>query len=79
MLNNQETVWVNKFTDIKNPLKRVIYSFDKDQEYLESKVKLGSLGRLSRMRPSVGYITSSWRFVNSVDVDRFYNSENSFI
>jgi len=79
MLNNQETVWVNKFTDIKNPLKRVIYSFDKDQEYLESKVKLGSLGRLSRMRPSVGYITSSWRFVNSVDVDQFYNSENSFI
>jgi len=79
MLNSESTVWVKKFTDIKNPLKRVIYSFDQDKEYFENKVKLGSLGRLSRMRPSVGYITSQWRFTDSPDIDQFYNSTNSFV
>jgi hypothetical protein len=79
MLNNESTVWVKKFTDIKNPLKQVIYGFDRDKEYLENKVKFGSLGRLSRMRPSIGYITSNWRFTDFVDTDQFYNPENSFI
>ena len=79
MLNNESTVWVKKFTDIKNPLKKVIYEFDRDKEYFENKVKFGSLGRLSRMRPSIGYITSNWRFTDFVDTDQFYNPENSFI
>jgi hypothetical protein len=79
MLNNESTVWVKKFTDIKNPLKQVIYRFDRDKEYFENKVKFGSLGRLSRMRPSIGYITSNWRFTDFVDTDQFYNPENSFI
>jgi hypothetical protein len=79
MCNNEKALWVNKFTDIKLPLKEIIYQFDKNQNYLENKVKLGSLGRLSLMRPSIGFITSTWDFLDTVDVESYYNKSNSFI
>lgn len=79
MCNNEKALWVNKFTDIKLPLKEIIYRFDKNQHYLENKVKLGSLGRLSLMRPSIGFITSTWDFLDTVDIESYYNKNNSFI
>jgi hypothetical protein len=79
MLNNESTVWVNKFTDIKMPLKNIIFQYDKDEYYKKNKVKIGSLGRLSRMRPSIGYIKSNWEFSQTVDIEHYYNNRNSFI
>jgi hypothetical protein len=79
MLNNESTVLVNKFTDIKMPLKQVTYQYDKDEYYREHKVKIGSLGRLSRMRPNIGYLKSNWEFSPTVDIDQYYNNQNSFI
>ena len=79
MLNNESTVLVNKFTDIKMPLKQVTYQYDKDAYYREHKVKIGSLGRLSRMRPNIGYLKSNWEFAPTVDIDQYYNNQNSFI
>jgi hypothetical protein len=79
MYNNEKALWVTKFTDIKLPLKEVIYRFDKNKQYLENKTKLGSLGKLSRMRPSIGFITADWQFLDIVDVELYYNKNNSFI
>jgi len=79
MLNNEKVAWVDKFTDIKRPLKEIIYKFDGNQDYLDNKVKLGSLGKLSRLRTSVGYITSDWKFTNTLDTLKYYNNDNSFI
>jgi hypothetical protein len=79
MHNNEKALWVKKFTDIKLPLKEIIYQFDKNQNYLENKVKLGSLGRLSVMRPSIGFITSSWKFLDKIDIESYYNKNNSFV
>jgi hypothetical protein len=79
MINNESTVWVNKFTDIKMPLKNIIFQYDKDEYYKNNKVKIGSLGRLSRMRPSIGYIKSNWEFSETVDIEQYYNNQNSFI
>lgn len=79
MCNNETMLWVKKFKDIKRPLKEIIYNFDRNKNYLENKVKLGSLERLSRMRPSVGFITSEWEFLDTVEVESYYNKNNSFI
>ena len=79
MLNNEKMLWIKKFTDIKKPLKQIIFNFDKNQNYLENKIKLGSLGKLSRMGPSIGFITSDWQFLNNVNTDLYYNNKNSFI
>jgi hypothetical protein len=79
MLNNERALWVNKFTDIKLPLKEIIYRFDHNKNYLENKVKLGSLGKLSRMRPSIGFITADWQFLDEVDIELYYNKNNSFV
>jgi hypothetical protein len=61
------------------PLKNIIFQYDKDEYYKNNKVKIGSLGRLSRMRPSVGYIKSDWEFSQTVNIDQYYNNKNSFI
>lgn len=79
MHNNERALWVDKFTDIKLPLKEVIYKFDNNKKYLENKVKLGSLGKLSKMRPSIGFITTDWKFLNTVSIESYYNKNNSFI
>jgi len=79
MCNNERALWVNKFTDIKLPLKEVIYKFDNNKKYLENKVKLGSLGKLSKMRPSIGFITTDWEFLDNIEIESYYNKNNSFI
>jgi hypothetical protein len=79
MHNNEKALWVDKFTDIKMPLKKIIFKFDNNQNYLDNKVKLGSLGKLSKMRPSVGFITEEWEFLDTVNTQLYYNKNNSFI
>jgi hypothetical protein len=79
LMNNDKMAWVDKFTDIKRPLKEIIYKFDHNQDYLDNKVKLGSLGKLSRLRTSVGYIRSDWTCTNQLDPLKYYNNDNSFI
>lgn len=77
--NNERYVCVDKFKDIKKPLKEIIFEYDKNRIFFENKTKIPSLGKLCRLRPSIGFITNQWEFVDCVDPEKYYYPNNSFI
>ena len=77
--NNEDAVCVSRFVDIKRPLKEIIFNYDKNETFLEHKTKIPSLGKLCRIRPSIGFITNNWQFLDNLNVDDYYNTNNNFI
>jgi hypothetical protein len=77
--NNENNICVSKFRDIKKPLKDIIFDYDKNEDYLINKTKIPSLGKLCWTRPSVGFITNTWSFKDHIDIDIYYNPDNSFL
>ena len=59
--------------------KRLIYDFNHDAEYRDTKVKIGSLGKLFIQKTMPNAITSDFEFLDQIDSDKYYNPNNGFV
>ena len=59
--------------------KRLIYEFNHDKIYRDEKVKIGSLGKLFLQKSMPQAITSNFEFLDTINLDGYYNPNNSFI
>lgn len=79
MLNHHLKV-ESRWQSYKTETKRLIYDFNGDQEYRDSKVKSGSLWRLFLQRRIPIAITDTFEFIEKEDLspNEFYDENNSF-
>lgn len=78
MLNHNLKV-MDSWKTYKWEAKRLIYEFNKDADYRDNKVKIGSLVEIFRQRKLPVAITSEYEFLTETDSEEFYVPNNSFI
>jgi hypothetical protein len=62
----------------KFPAKQLIYDFNRDEQYLNYKVKTGSLYKLFLQKDNPVGLTSGFEFVHRLSADELYLEDNSF-
>lgn len=80
MLNHDKKL-VDNWNTYKTEAKRVIYEFNHDRDYMDNKIKIGSLARLFQQRNTCDAITSEFNYIDqySLKSEDYYNPNNSFI
>jgi hypothetical protein len=58
--------------------KEIIYSYNKDAEYRDHKMKRGSLTPLTMRLHHFKYVDDQWNFYDALDPREFYNPNNDF-
>jgi hypothetical protein len=66
------------WNDYKREAKELIFDYNKDQDYLDRKLKCGSLFNLFRGREFARCVTSDFKFHESLSSEDFYDPTNSF-
>ena len=77
-INNPQVRILKKWTDHKYQAKLEIYDFDKNKNYLETKVKRGSLKTIFNQRLLFEGIDSKFNIIEKIDPDLWYNTNNIF-
>jgi hypothetical protein len=77
-INNPQVRILNKWTDHKYQAKLEIYNFDKNKNYLENKVKRGSLKTIFNQRLLFEGIDSDFNVINKINPDQWYTPNNIF-
>lgn len=77
VLNPDKKIKKN-YKDYKLAAKQFIYSFDKDQNYYENKIKYGSLSKVFRHRIVCEGIDDNFKYIKNLDPLTYYNSSNYF-
>lgn len=68
----------NNWKSYKWQAKEVIYEFNKDAEYRDQKVKMGSLKGLFQQANNSIAMTSAYRFLNEINGQDYYQPDNIF-
>jgi hypothetical protein len=68
----------NEWKDYKREAKQLIFDYNKDADYLDRKLKCGSLYNLFRGREFAKCVTSDFKFQDTLNSDDFYDPSNSF-
>lgn len=77
MLNPDKKIG-SDWKSYKLATKQFIFSFDGDEDYLNNKTKQPSLFRVFLHREIPQGLTSDYIFLNTINLEEFYNSENDF-
>lgn len=73
-LKIKNTWYTYKFT-----AKDLIYEFNKDADYRDNKLKVGSLYRLFLQKDTPVALTDNFEYIYNIDVGKYYQPNNSFI
>jgi hypothetical protein len=76
---NKDLKIKSSWKSYKFPAKEIINNFSQDRDYLENKVKVGSLCRLFVQKQRSVALTSDYEFLPAVNPADFYNPGNSFV
>lgn len=77
MLNHDKKIG-NSWRDYKLESKKFIYDYNKDKNYLDNKIKIGSLMNLFIQKKPYSAITSDLKFIGKEDLELYYDNNNSF-
>ena len=77
-INNPQVRVLKKWTEHKHQAKLEIYNFDKNKNYLETKVKRGSLKTIFNQRLLFEGIDSNFNIIDKITPDHWYNPDNIF-
>lgn len=78
-VHNQDKKILDRWTSYKFPAKNFIYTYTKDKDYHDYKVKLVSAGRLFQGKLMPLGLTESFDILTEIKEDEFYRQNNSFI
>lgn len=78
MLNHHLKIKNNDWSTYKYECKKLIYEFNKDQEYLVNKFKMGSLFNLYLQKKMPMAFTSNYNFIDIDNIEEYYFPHNSF-
>jgi hypothetical protein len=79
-MSNSDKKIMENWDSYKIESKKVIYDYNKDLDYFENKVKIGSLYKLFSQRDRVSAIDTNLNFIGlkHLDPSKYYNKDNSF-
>lgn len=77
MLNHDKKIG-NSWRDYKLEAKKFIYDYNKDKNYLDYKIKIGSLVNLFIQKKTTSAITSDLKFITAKEIESYYDPDNSF-
>jgi hypothetical protein len=80
-MTNPDKKLFSTWSTYKWEAKRVICEFNKDEDYRDNKVKMGSLYKLFIQKKSAEAIDSNLNFIHEDELNPidFYNPNNSFV
>lgn len=78
MLNHHLKV-MHTWESYKWEAKRVIYEFNGDEEYRDTKIKIGSLVEIFRQRNTPIALTTDYEFLEKINPAEYYVPNNSFL
>jgi hypothetical protein len=78
-MNNLDKKIKNDWKSYKWICKEIIYNFDKDADYRDNKIKFGSLGKIRFGMSSINFVDDQLKVSDSIEIEDFYNPDNSFI
>jgi hypothetical protein len=77
-MDNPDLKIKDTWSSYKFVAKDLIYAFNKDQEYRDYKLKLGSLWRLFQQKDTAVGLSSDFGYLDALPVSQLYNPDNSF-
>lgn len=77
MLNPDKKI-IDSWSSYKISAKEFIFDFNRDQDYFDSKTKVGSLQMIFRQRNLPDALDSDFQPIWNIDKNNFYISDNSF-
>lgn len=78
-MNNLNSRIKDGWRSYKWPAKEVIYEFTKDMDYLNTKIKRGSLQYLFAQNQQFNFMDDRFRFHDALGPDEFYQEQNDFL
>lgn len=77
-MDNPDLKIKDSWASYKFTAKDLIYAFNKDQDYRDNKLKIGSLWRLFLQKDTAVGLNSSFHYLDSLQAPTLYNPNNSF-
>lgn len=77
MVNPDKKIGTNWFS-YKLEAKKVIFEYDKNQDYFDNKMKIGSLGNVFISKKTARGLTSDFDFLTKIQPQKFYVPDNDF-
>jgi hypothetical protein len=77
MLNHDKKI-ISDWKSYKLESRKIIYNYTKDESYRNEKIKQGSLYRLFLQKKVVEAITDEYDFLETLNQEEYYLSDNSF-
>lgn len=78
-MTNHDKKLMSDWRSYKWESKKFIYDYNKDESYRDNKVKIGSLFNLMLRKKVCKGITDEYEFLDEVNLEEFYDPNNSFV
>ncbi len=78
-MKNHHHLIGKKWKNYKQLCKEIIFKFNDDRDYLDNKLKLGSLVNIIKNKPSATYITDEINYYYSSIPNEYFNNTNDFV
>ena len=76
--HNRSQYEITRWQDFKMPAKRIIYDFDRNEDYLQNKTKKGSLYQILNDTSKCLAITENFEFLTDFNPEDYYKESNFF-